>query len=108
MNLMLADPGNYLGIEATPKIVVVTQRGAKASHIHTDHAFDPVIRKDERVRAGSDTFARMNATTTIFAQRRPHDADTLLAMLVEVASSLGHAGDTRVLFDAADRTIRIG
>lgn len=78
---MLADGREFLGIETSGELVVLTQKGARAAHIHTNHCFDPVLRKRERVAPASSTFARMNMATTLFAQQRPSTADELWDLL---------------------------
>lgn len=78
---MIADPGEFFGVETSGQLKVLTQQGARAAHLHTNHCFDPVLRKHEAVPNSSTTFARLNLATTIYAQQRPRDVDGIWSLL---------------------------
>jgi isopenicillin-N N-acyltransferase-like protein len=78
---MIADGEEFFGVETSGRIKVQTQRGARAAHLHTNHCFDPVLRKHEAVPVDSTTFARLNLATTVYAQTRPRDAAGLWDLL---------------------------
>lgn len=78
---VLADGYDYYGVEASGELKVLTQIGPRAAHLHTNHCFDPVLRKREAVRRESTTFHRLNLATTLYAQQRPRDADGLWSLL---------------------------
>jgi isopenicillin-N N-acyltransferase-like protein len=78
---MIADMHSFHGVETSGTAKVRTQKGARAAHLHTNHVFDPVLRKTERVAATSTTFARMNMASTLYAQQRPKTAEALWELL---------------------------
>ena len=78
---MIADGEAFFGVETSGKIKVQTQRGARAAHLHTNHCFDPVLRKYEAVPNDTTTFARLNMATTVYAQQRPRDVDGIWSLL---------------------------
>lgn len=78
---VLADGHDYYGVEASAELKVLTQLGPRAAHLHTNHCFDPVLRRREAVRRGSTTFHRLNLVTTLYAQARPRDAEGLWSLL---------------------------
>lgn len=78
---MLADGRDFFGVETSGKLKVVTQHGARAAHLHTNHCFDPVLRRHEAVPKTSTSFRRMELATTLYVQQRPKDAAGLWAML---------------------------
>ena len=86
-NVMLADGRDFFGIECSARLQVLMQSGAGAAHLHTNHCFDPVLRRRERVPASSTSFRRMELATTLYVQQRPRDAAGLRALL---ASHEGH------------------
>lgn len=80
-NFMLADGREFFGLECSAQLQVLTQVGASAAHLHTNHCFDPVLRRRERVPRSSTTFRRMELATTLYVQQRPRDAEGLWALL---------------------------
>ena len=80
-HVMVGDGRDFHGVESNGARHVPTQHGARTAHVHTNHAFDPVIRQSERVPTDSTTFTRMEVITTAYAQERPRDGDELLAFL---------------------------
>jgi isopenicillin-N N-acyltransferase-like protein len=78
---MIADGREFFGVETSGKLKVVTQTGARAAHIHTNHCFDPVLRRHEAVPKASTSFRRMELATTLYVQQRPQDAAGLWTML---------------------------
>lgn len=108
---MMADGADFFGIETSGTQKVLTQQGPRAAHIHTNHCFDPVLRKYEAVPPGSTTFQRLNMATTLFAQQRPHDLDGVWSLLT---SHEGHPrsicahGEGQVMRDpGASRTCAV-
>jgi isopenicillin-N N-acyltransferase-like protein len=83
---MIADAGDYFGVETTGRHKVLTQTGSRTAHVHTNHCFDPKLRQFERVPAASTTFRRLELASTLYAQRRP---DTARAMFEFLASHEG-------------------
>lgn len=75
------DGRQFVGAEASVEYVVRTQRGAKAAHLHTNHCFDPVLRRVENIPRRSTTFSRINVASTVYAQQRPRTAEALWSML---------------------------
>lgn len=80
-NYMIADGHDYFGIECSGELKVVTQLGARAAHLHTNHCFDPVLRAREHVPLGTTSFARLDMATTLYAQQRPRELPGLWALL---------------------------
>jgi isopenicillin-N N-acyltransferase-like protein len=78
---MMADAREFFGVETSGQLKVVTQVGARAAHLHTNHCFDPVLRRRERVPAVSTTFRRMELATTLYVQQRPRDLAGVWALL---------------------------
>lgn len=78
---VIADGHDYYGVETSGGLKVLTQLGPRAAHLHTNHCFDPVLRRHEAVARGSTSFHRLNLATTIYAQQRPRDADGLWSLL---------------------------
>jgi len=74
---MMADGRDFYGVESSGQQKVLTQIGARAAHIHTNHCFDPVLRKVERVSPVSTTFRRMELATTLYVQQTPQTAPEL-------------------------------
>lgn len=68
---MIADADGFYGIETSGQHKVWTQKGPKTAHVHTNHCFDPVLRKHENVSPISTTYRRMELATTAYAQQRP-------------------------------------
>src|SRR4029453_1874939 len=66
---MIADGREFFGVECSGQLKVLTQVGARAAHLHTNHCFDPVLRARERVGPTSTTFERLNMATTLYAQQ---------------------------------------
>jgi isopenicillin-N N-acyltransferase-like protein len=78
---MIADGRDFFGVECSGELKVLTQVGARAAHLHTNHCFDPVLRTRERVPAGSTSWARLDSATTLYVQQRPRDVDGLWRLL---------------------------
>ncbi|RMG97897.1 MAG: hypothetical protein D6705_07560 [Deltaproteobacteria bacterium] len=78
---MIADGTSFFGVECSGRRKAVTQRGAKASFLHTNHCFDPSLRAVERVHPSSTTFRRMELASTLFVQMRPKTLEDLWALL---------------------------
>ncbi len=78
---MIADGHDYYGVETSGQHCVLTQLGPRAAHLHTNHCFDPILRRHEAVPLGSTTHPRLNLATTIYAQQRPRTADALWSLL---------------------------
>ncbi len=78
---MMADGREFFGVETSGQLKVVTQIGAHAAHIHTNHCFDPVLRQRERVPPTSTTYRRMDLATTLYVQQRPRDAASVWQFL---------------------------
>lgn len=78
---VIADGHDYYGVETSGELKVLTQIGPRAAHLHTNHCFDPVLRRREAVPRGSTSFHRLNLATTIYAQARPRDQEGLWSLL---------------------------
>ena len=78
---MLADGRDFYGVETSGRLKVVTQQGGRAAHLHTNHCFDPVLRRHEAVARTSTTFRRMDLATTLYVQQRPRTAEALWELL---------------------------
>jgi len=78
---MVADGRSFFGVETSGQLKVLTQTGARAAHLHTNHCFDPVLRKHERVPKVSTTFRRLELASTLYVQQRPQTADDLWGFL---------------------------
>ncbi len=81
---MLADRDDYAGVEVSHERQVLTQLGPRTAHVHTDHAFDPVLRKAERVPVDSTTWRRMEVVSNRYVQLRPDDVASTVAFLDDV------------------------
>ena len=77
----IADGRDFFGYETSGQRKVLTQKGPRAAHLHTNHCFDPVLRQHEAVPRGSTSFARLNMATTLYAQQRPSTLDEMWTML---------------------------
>jgi isopenicillin-N N-acyltransferase-like protein len=86
---VIADGESFFGIECSGELKVLTQTGARAAHLHTNHCFDPVLRKREKVEAGSTTFERLNMASTLYAQQRPSTMEELWELLSSHAGGRG-------------------
>ena len=78
---VIADGHDYYGVECSGELKVLTQLGPRAAHLHTNHCFDPVLRRREAVPAGSTSFHRLNLATTLYAQARPKDEEGMWTLL---------------------------
>jgi isopenicillin-N N-acyltransferase like protein len=78
---VVADGHDYYGVECSGELKVLTQLGPRAAHLHTNHCFDPVLRRREAVPRGSTSFHRLNLATTLYAQARPRDEDGMWSLL---------------------------
>ncbi len=78
---VIADGHDYYGVETSGELKVLTQLGPRAAHLHTNHCFDPVLRRREAVPERSTSFHRLNLATTIYAQQRPRDLEGLWSLL---------------------------
>ncbi|MCB9566481.1 MAG: hypothetical protein H6710_04585 [Myxococcales bacterium] len=74
---MIADGNDFYGVETSGQLKVLTQIGARAAHLHTNHCFDPVLRQREKVATTSTTFRRYDLATTLYVQQRPQTAAQL-------------------------------
>lgn len=81
---MLADREDYAGIEISHERRVLTQLGPRTAHVHTDHAFDPVMRRAEQVSSRSTTWRRMEVASSRYVQLRPHDRPSTFDFLDEI------------------------
>ena len=84
---MIADGHTFVGVETSGELKVRTQTGARATHVHTNHCFDPVLRKRERVSPVSTTHRRMELVSTLIVQQPPRTARQMWELL---ASHEGH------------------
>lgn len=80
-NFMLADGREFFGVECSAQMQVLMQVGAGAAHLHTNHCFDPVLRRRERVPKNSTSFRRMELASTLYVQQQPRDAAGLWKLL---------------------------
>lgn len=80
-HVMLADGSEFQGIETTATQAVRTQVGERAGHLHTNHCFDPVLRRYEDVPRQSTTFHRINLASSLYAMHRPRTTDDLWDLL---------------------------
>jgi isopenicillin-N N-acyltransferase-like protein len=94
--VVIADGRDFFGVECSGELKVLTQVGAKAAHLHTNHCFDPVLRAREQVPRASSTFERLNTATTLYLQQRPRDLESLWALLAS------HAGRPRSICSHLD------
>ncbi len=78
---MIADNSSFFGIETTGQRKMLTQTGAKAVHMHTNHCFDPVLRQHEKISPVSTTFRRLELASTLYAQDHPRTPERLWAFL---------------------------
>lgn len=78
---MMADAKGFFGVETSGQNKVLTQQGEKTAHVHTNHCFDPVLRKVESVSNLSTTFRRMELATTAYAQTRPKTPEEVWTFL---------------------------
>jgi isopenicillin-N N-acyltransferase-like protein len=78
---VIADGRDFFGVECSGELKVLTQLGPRAAHLHTNHCFDPVLRRREAVPTGSTSFHRLNLATTVYAQERPRDEEGMWSLL---------------------------
>jgi isopenicillin-N N-acyltransferase-like protein len=93
---MMADGREFFGVETSGKQKVVTQVGARAAHLHTNHCFDPVLRRCERVPRSARLSAHRAGDDAVraAAAARPAGLWTLLASHEGYPRSLcSHVGD---------------
>lgn len=96
---MMGDGHTFFGVETSGKLKIVTQVGARAAHLHTNHCFDPVLRRHERVPAVSTTFRRLELASTLYVQQRPSDLAGVWNLL---ASHDGYPNSLCSHIDAGD------
>ena len=78
---MIADAKDFFGVETSGQQKVLTQQGERTAHVHTNHCFDPVLRKVEKVSPLSTTYRRMELATTAYAQHRPASSEAVWSFL---------------------------
>ena len=78
---MIGDSAEFFGVETSGRLKVLTQRGIRAAHIHTNHYFDPVLRKYEAVSRVSTTFRRLDLATDLYVQQQPATAEEVWSFL---------------------------
>ncbi|MEZ4452790.1 MAG: C45 family peptidase [Nannocystaceae bacterium] len=78
---MIADGRDFYGVECSGQKKMVTQTGAGGAHLHTNHCFDPVLRRVETVPRRSTTWRRFELATSLFVMRPPRDARALWELL---------------------------
>jgi isopenicillin-N N-acyltransferase-like protein len=78
---MIADGSEFFGIETSGRLKMLTQLGPKVAHLHTNHCFDPVLRRHEAVPRASSTFARLDAASTLYVQLLPRTPARLWELL---------------------------
>ncbi len=86
---MIADGHDYYGVETNAALAVLTQLGPRAAHLHTNHYFDPILRRSETRQPGSTSHHRLNLATTIYAQQRPRDVEGMWSLLHSRDGSAG-------------------
>lgn len=68
---MIADDGHFVGIETAGRVKAVTQTGARATHVHTNHYFDPELLAHERLGPGSASHRRLDLATKLVDRYGP-------------------------------------
>jgi isopenicillin-N N-acyltransferase like protein len=117
-NYMIADGRDFFGVETSGELKVLTQTGARAAHLHTNHCFDPVLRRREAVPPENTTFHRLNFATTVYAQQRPATADAMWDLLhthdagpgslcMHPAEAGSHGGDPHATITCAVLSMRL-
>jgi len=77
-NWMLADGRAFYGFEQLGAERILTRIGAKTSHVHANHCFDPSLRQREATPRSVPSFRRLELASTLYVQRRPATAVELL------------------------------
>lgn len=92
---LVSDGEALFGLESDGPEVVLTRKGPRTAHTHTDHFFDPKLRRSE-LRSGSDlasTYRRTELSTSVYVQRRPVDPEAVWTFLSELDELRGASGD---------------
>jgi isopenicillin-N N-acyltransferase-like protein len=68
---MIADDGHFVGIETAGPAKTITETGARATHVHTGHFFDPELLPHERLEPGSASHRRLDLAVKLVERLRP-------------------------------------
>ena len=86
-NWMLSDGLEFLGFEQLGAERILTRVGRKTGHVHANHCFDPSLRQREAKPRSPLSFRRLELASTLYVQRRPDCAESMLAYLAEVEAA---------------------
>lgn len=90
---IVSDAERSFGIETAPERSVVTRRGARVAHVHTDHFFDVGLRFAGGGQMPPRSARRMEIASSIFVQRQPEGVLALFQFLRELDQVSGATGD---------------
>jgi len=96
---LVSDGEALFGLESDGPTLVLTRKGARTAHTHTDHFFDPVLRRHELRSDEASTYRRTELSTSVYVQRRPTQPHQVWDFLSELDELRGASGD-----EARDRS----
>ncbi|KIG12993.1 hypothetical protein DB30_00827 [Enhygromyxa salina] len=94
-NWMLADGPNFFGYEHLGGERILTRVGRKTGHVHANHCFDPSLRQREAKPRSPRSFRRLELASTMYVQRRPDTAASVLEFFTEVEAAAFATPDAR-------------
>ncbi|PRQ05085.1 hypothetical protein [Enhygromyxa salina] len=94
-NWMLADGPSFFGYEQLGAERILTRIGRKTGHVHANHCFDPSLRQREARPRSPRSFRRLELASTMYVQRRPDTAASVLAFFAEVEAAAFPRADLR-------------
>lgn len=94
-NWMLADGRSFFGYEQLGGERILTRVGPKTGHVHANHCFDPSLRQREARPRSAPSFRRLELASTLYVQRRPDSAASVLEFFAEVEEAAFSDPDAR-------------
>jgi isopenicillin-N N-acyltransferase-like protein len=80
-NYMIADDGHFVGIEVAGPVKAITETGARAIHLHTNHYFGPDLLQHDRLQPGSASHRRLDRATMLVDEHRPTTMEGIWQLL---------------------------
>jgi isopenicillin-N N-acyltransferase-like protein len=81
---MIAEDGHFVGIETAGPAKAIAQTGARATHVHTNHFYDPELLQHERLEPGSASHRRLDLANRLVEKYQPTTMKGIWEMLAGV------------------------
>jgi len=78
---MIADDGHFVGIETAGPVKAIAETGARVTHVHTNHYFDPELLQHERLEPGSASHRRLDLANELVERQHPAAMKAVWQML---------------------------